>query len=92
MREDMPKVDDLPSIFDDRDKPILVAGDVKHRENSDRIRMPKILARFRRIRPSGALRYQVPVQQRLQGVRVAFGELGDSGFTDDPQMIRLPKW
>ena len=91
MREDVPDVDDLPSVLDHRDQPILVAADVEHRESIHGIAVREVGADIGQMPPSGSLGYAVPVQQRLQRVLVRLAEFGDRRLTDDPHRLKVTK-
>ena len=91
MREDVPDVDDLPSVLDHRDEPVLVSADVEHRESAHSIGMRKVGADIGHMFPYGPLGHAVPIQQRLQRVLMCLAELGDRSFADDPHRLKVTK-
>lgn len=91
MREGVPDVDDLPSVLDHRDEPILVSADVEHRENAHSIGVRKVGSDIGQMSPCGSLGYNVPIQQRLQRIFVCLAEFGDRSLTDDPHRLKVTK-
>ena len=91
MREDMPDVDDLPAVLDHRDQPVLVAADVEHRESIHGIGMRKVGAEIGQMVPRGSFGNAVPVQQRLQRIRVRLRELVDRRLADDAHHLKVTK-
>ena len=70
MREDVPDIDDLPSVLEYRDEPIFVASNVEHRESTYRVGVRKVGADIGQMSPSGSLGYPGPMQKRFQCVMV----------------------
>ena len=68
MREDVPDIDDLPSVLEYRDEPIFVASNVEHRESSYRVGVRKVGTDIGQMSPYGSLGYAVPMQKRFQRV------------------------
>src|SRR5579863_316112 len=91
MREDVPDVDDLPSVLDRRDEPILISADVEYRERARCIGVRKVGTDIGQMSPCGSLGYAVPMQQRLQRVLVRLAKFGDRHLTDDPHRLKVTK-
>lgn len=91
MREDMPDIDDLPSVLDHRNQPVLVAADVEHSEGIHGIGVRKVGADIGQMSPSGSLGYAMAVQQRLQRVLVRLRELVDRRVANDSHYLKVTK-
>ena len=91
MREDVPDIDDLPSVLEYRDEPIFVASNVEHRESTYRVGVRKVGTDIGQMSPYGSLGYAVPMQKRFQRVMVCFAEFGNSSLTDDPHCLKVTK-
>ena len=91
MREDVPDIDDPPSVLDRRDEPILVSPDVEHRESIHSIGVRKVGTDIGQMSPCGSLGYAVPMQQRLQRALVGIAEFGDRSLTDDSHRPKVTK-
>jgi len=63
VREDLPDVDNVPSVFNSGDQAVFVARDVENRKALYAIGMWEILAYIDQIRPGGAFGQMVPVKQ-----------------------------
>jgi hypothetical protein len=88
--EDVPDIDDLPSVLDRGDQPIGISFDIEHRESSYCIRVRKVSANIRQVSPGGSLGDAVPMQQSLQRILVDRTEFRDRGLADDPHNSKLP--
>jgi hypothetical protein len=91
MREYVPDVDNLPSVLDRRNEPVLASADVEHRLSSHSIGVRKVDTNIGQMSPSSSLGYTVPMQQRFQCVLVRRAEFSDRCLADDPHRLNVTK-